>query len=195
YFLLDFVPIWIHNLRIWLDLNYLQIRIFALMDEPILDAICERLRQKTHIKGSKILSHGCLVEKMVFVVRGKLESIGEDGTRIPLSEGDACGEELLTWYLEHSSVSTDGRKVRLPGQRLVSNRTVRCLTNVESFALSASDLEEVTILFTRFLRSPCVQVALRYESPYWRSLAATRIQVAWRYRKKRLSRVNSTPSD
>lgn len=76
------------------------------MDEPILDAICERLRQKTYIKGSKILSHGSLVEKMVFVVRGKLESIGEDGTRIPLSEGDACGEELLTWYLEHSSVST-----------------------------------------------------------------------------------------
>ena len=43
---------------------------------------------------------------MVFVVPGKLESIGEDGTRIPLSEGDSCGEELLTWYLEHSSVST-----------------------------------------------------------------------------------------
>nr|KYP39016.1 hypothetical protein KK1_039689 [Cajanus cajan] len=172
-----------------------KIRIFALMDEPILDAICERLRQKTYIKGSRILSQGGLVEKMVFVVRGKLESIGEDGTRIPLSEGDACGEELLTWYLEHSSVSTDGRKVRLPGQRLVSNRTVRCLTNVESFSLSASDLEEVTILFTRFLRSPCVQGALRYESPYWRSLAATRIQVAWRYRKKRLSRLNSSPSD
>ncbi|KAH1234033.1 putative cyclic nucleotide-gated ion channel 20, chloroplastic [Glycine max] len=165
-----------------------KIRLFALMDEPILDAICDRLRQKTYIKGSKILSQGGLVEKMVFVVRGKLESIGEDGTRIPLSEGDSCGEELLTWYLEHSSVSTDGRKVRLPGQRLVSNRTVRCLTNVESFSLSASDIEEVTILFTRFLRSPCVQGALRYESPYWRSLAATRIQVAWRYRKKRLSR-------
>ncbi|KAG5007082.1 hypothetical protein JHK82_025008 [Glycine max] len=76
------------------------------MDEPILDAICERLRQKTYIKGSKILSQGGLVENMVFVVPGKLESIGEDGTRIPLSEGDSCGEELLTWYLEHSSVST-----------------------------------------------------------------------------------------
>jgi len=36
---------------------------------------------------------------------------------------------------------------------------------------------------------------IRYESPYWRSLAATRIQVAWRYRKKRLSRINSSPSD
>ncbi|KAL2334317.1 hypothetical protein Fmac_015530 [Flemingia macrophylla] len=279
------------------------IRIFALMDEPILDSICERLRQKTYIKGCRILSQLGLVEKMVFVVRGKLESIGEDGTIIPLSEGDVCGEELLTWYLEHSSVSTDGRKVRLPGQRLVSNRTVRCLTNVEAFSLSASDLEEVTILFTRFLRSPCVQGALReisqeevkkdqmkwscaslefaecnlewhsrsrnvlylldaqklfmvengqssrcdiwvitwsckhlrgeylqsldtwitdykgalnvdtifslkaftlltdsgwagqYESPYWRSLAANRIQVAWRYRKKRLSRLNSAASD
>lgn len=83
----------------------MQVRIFALMDEPILDAICERLRQKTYIKGSNILYKGGLVEKMVFVVRGRLESIGEDGTKVPLAEGDACGEELLTWCLEHSSVN------------------------------------------------------------------------------------------
>ena len=42
---------------------------------------------------------------MIFIVRGKLESIGENGIGVSLSEGDACGEELLTWYLEHSSVS------------------------------------------------------------------------------------------
>ncbi|KAL4375114.1 hypothetical protein AHAS_Ahas05G0249400 [Arachis hypogaea] len=168
-----------------------KVRIFALMDEPILDAICERLRQKIYIKGSNILYQGGLVEKMVFVVRGKLESIGEDGTKINLAEGDACGEELLRWYLENSSVSTDGRKVRLPGQRLPSSRTVTCITNVEAFSLRAADLEEVTIIFTRFLRSPRVQGALRYESPYWRSLAASRIQVAWRYRKKRLNRAAS----
>ncbi|KAK7314723.1 hypothetical protein VNO77_33250 [Canavalia gladiata] len=172
-----------------------KVRIFALMDEPILDAICERLRQRTYIRGSKILSHGNLVKKMLFVVRGKLESIGEDGTRIPLSEGDVCGEELLTWYLEHSSVSTDGRRVRLPGQKLLSSRTVKCLTNVEALSLRDADLEEVTILFTRFLRSPRVQGTLRYESPYWRSLAAIRIQVAWRYRKKRLSRADTSLSD
>lgn len=82
-----------------------QIRIFSLMDEPILDAICERLRQKTYINGSRIMSYGGEVGKMVFVVRGKLESIGENGIAVPLSEGDACGEELLTWYLQHSSVS------------------------------------------------------------------------------------------
>jgi cyclic nucleotide gated channel len=75
------------------------------MDEPILDAICERLRQKTYINGSRIMSQGGVVEKMVFIVRGKLDSInGENGIGVSLSEGDACGEELLTWYLEHSSV-------------------------------------------------------------------------------------------
>lgn len=75
------------------------------MEEPILDAICERLRQKTYIKGSKILYRGGLVDKMVFIVRGKIVNIGEDGSSVPLSEGDVSGEELLTWCLEHSSVN------------------------------------------------------------------------------------------
>ncbi|XP_057446741.1 probable cyclic nucleotide-gated ion channel 20, chloroplastic isoform X2 [Lotus japonicus] len=171
-----------------------KVRLFSLMDEPILDAICERLKQTTYIQGSRVLNKGGLVEKMVFVARGKLESIGEDGTRVPLSEGDVCGEELLTWYLEHSSVSTDGKKIKLPGQGLLSSRTIKCLTNVEAFSLRAADLREVTLLFTRFLHSPRVQGALRYESPYWRSLAATRIQVAWRYRKKRQNRAHSSLS-
>ncbi|KAK6925463.1 hypothetical protein RJ641_009789 [Dillenia turbinata] len=79
--------------------------ISSLMDEPTLDAVRERPRHETYIEGSKILCRGGLVNKMVFIVRGKLESIGEDGNSIPLSEGDACGEELLTWCLEHSSVN------------------------------------------------------------------------------------------
>ncbi|KAI9174485.1 hypothetical protein LWI28_018100 [Acer negundo] len=169
-----------------------KVRIFALMDEPILDAICERLRQKTYIAGGKVLYHGGLIEKMVFIVRGKMESIGEDGIRVPLSEGDVCGEELLTWCLEHSSVNRDVKKIRIPGKRLLSTRTVKCLTNVEAFSLRAADLEEVTSLFARFLRNPRVQGAIRYESPYWRSLAAIRIQVAWRYRKKRLNRADTS---
>ncbi|KAJ9145631.1 hypothetical protein P3X46_027993 [Hevea brasiliensis] len=169
--------------------------IFALMDDHVLDAICERLKQKIYIKGSEILYHGGLVEKMVFIVRGKLESIGEDGTVIPLSEGNVCGEELLTWCLEHSSVSKDGKKFKIPGQRLHSSRTVRCLTNVEAFSLRAADLEEVTNIFARSLRNLLVQGAIRYESPYWRGLAATRIQVAWRYRQKRLKRISTSQSN
>ncbi|KAL2555265.1 putative cyclic nucleotide-gated ion channel 20 [Forsythia ovata] len=171
-----------------------KVRIFQLLDEPIKDAICERLRQKTYIKGSKILYHGGLINKMVFIVRGKLESIGEDLIPTPLSEGVVCGEELLTWCLEHSSVNKDGKKIRIPGHKLLSNRLVSCLTNVEAFILRASDLEEVTSLFARFLKSPSVQGAIRYESLYWRGLAARQIQVAWRYRKKRLSRADTSVS-
>ncbi|PKA53927.1 Putative cyclic nucleotide-gated ion channel 19 [Apostasia shenzhenica] len=169
--------------------NFLKkVRIFSLMDEPVLDAVFGKLRQTLYIRGSDILYQGGTIDKMVFILRGKLESIGADRNVAPLSEGDVCGEELLTWCLEHSSVNKDGGRVRSSGQRLFSNRTVRCLTNVEAFALRAVDLEEVTITYARFLRNPRVQVAIRYESPYWRYMAATRIQVGWRYRRWRLRR-------
>ncbi|XP_072093823.1 probable cyclic nucleotide-gated ion channel 20, chloroplastic isoform X6 [Arachis hypogaea] len=162
-----------------------RVRIFSMMDEPILDAICEKLRHKIYIKGSNILYNGGLVEKMVFVMHGKLESIeGEDGIRISLTQGDACGEELLQWCLENSLLYTASRK---PEKVLRSERTVRALTNVEVFSLRADDLEEVIIRFSRLFQRPRVQAALRYESPYWRSLAATRIQMAWRNRKNRLN--------
>lgn len=75
------------------------------MDWPILDAICDKLRQNLYISGSDILYQGGPVEKMVFIVRGKLESISADGSKAPLHDGDVCGEELLTWYLEHSSAN------------------------------------------------------------------------------------------
>ncbi|XP_020203455.1 probable cyclic nucleotide-gated ion channel 20, chloroplastic isoform X3 [Cajanus cajan] len=162
-----------------------KVRVFSLMDEPILDAICDRLKPKAYMKGSRILTQGGFVEKMVFVVRGKLESFGADGTRVTLSDGDVCGEELLTWYIERVSISTDGKKVRLPRQRLVSNRTVKCLTNVEVFSLRLADLEDLTILFAGSMHNPRVQGAMRYGSLYWRPLVAKRIQVAWRNRKKR----------
>ncbi|KAJ6868353.1 hypothetical protein NC651_033427 [Populus alba x Populus x berolinensis] len=135
--------------------------IFRPMDEHVLDAVCEKLKQKIYIKGSEVFCVGGLVEKMVFIVRGKLESIGHDGTVVAFSEGNVCGEELLTWFLEHSSVSKDGRKIKISGQRLISSRTVRCLTNVEAFSLSAADLEQVTSLFARNLRNPLVQGAIR----------------------------------
>ncbi|KAJ0264321.1 Ion transport domain-containing protein [Hirschfeldia incana] len=166
-----------------------KVRIFSLMDESILDSIRERLKQRTYIRSSTVLHRKGLVEKMVFIVRGEMESIGEDGSVLPLSEGDVCGEELLTWCLERSSVNPDGTRIKMPTKGLVSNRNVRCVTNVEAFSLSVADLEDVTSLFSRFLRSHKVQGAIRYESPYWRLRAAMQIQVAWRYRKKRLERL------
>ncbi|KAG2587802.1 hypothetical protein PVAP13_5NG141600 [Panicum virgatum] len=42
---------------------------------------------------------------MVFIVRGKMESISPDGSKAQFHDGDVCGEELLTRYLEHSLVN------------------------------------------------------------------------------------------
>ncbi|CAN6919875.1 unnamed protein product [Brassica oleracea] len=171
-----------------------KVRIFSLMDESILDSIRERLKQRTYISSSTVLHRRGLVEKMVFIVRGEMESIGQDGSVLLLSEGDVFGEELLTWCLERSSVNPDGRSIKLPLKGLVSNRSVRCVTNVEAFSLSVADLEDVTSLFSRFLRSHRVLGAIRYESPYWRLRAATQIQVAWRYRRRRLHRLYTAQS-
>lgn len=71
----------------------------------MIDAIQEKLKTRSYIKGSKILYMGGLVDKIVFIIRGKMMSTGDDGNDSILSEGDVCGEELLTWCLEHSSVT------------------------------------------------------------------------------------------
>ena len=52
-----------------------------------------------------------------------------------LGEWDVCGEKLLAWCIDNSSVNKDGKKIRFPGQRLLSNRDVVCLTSVEAFIL------------------------------------------------------------
>ncbi|KAG9129245.1 hypothetical protein Leryth_006459 [Lithospermum erythrorhizon] len=83
-----------------------KVRLFSLLDEVVLDAVCERLRQKTYIKDSKVLTPGGLIDKMVFIIRGEMKSTGEDGD-VSLSEGKVCGEELLRWCLEHSSINKE----------------------------------------------------------------------------------------
>lgn len=104
---------------------------------------------------------------------------------------------LETWNFgaEYVLKLADGTRIKMPPKGLVSNRNVRCVTNVEAFSLSVADLEDVTSLFSRFLRSHRVQGAIRYESPYWRLRAAMQIQVAWRYRKRQLQRLNTAHSN
>ncbi|KAL5721724.1 hypothetical protein ACHQM5_005332 [Ranunculus cassubicifolius] len=183
-----------------------KVQIFALMPEPIFDAIGERLRQKLYIKDSKILYPGSAIDMILFIVRGKMVSVDATGYTTPLSDGDICCEELLAWSLDHSPVPRGS----LNGHRPVSNRTVTCLTNVEAFSLSHSDMEEVTALFPREFRSLRVQGAIRlfslhfiymntlewalinlvnfhdrYVSPYWRELATIRIQKYWKKHRSR----------
>ncbi|KAH9290365.1 hypothetical protein KI387_034482, partial [Taxus chinensis] len=137
-----------------------KVRIFTVMDDQVLDAFCERLRQRLYIGKSEILRIGHPIDMMLFIVRGNLESIGKDFGTVKLSGGDICGEELLTWCLEHSGVQKNNKKFKRTGQRAISSRTVRCISNVEAFSLQAADVEEVTRLFSRLLRNPRVQGAI-----------------------------------
>ncbi|KAJ0238407.1 Ion transport domain-containing protein [Hirschfeldia incana] len=169
-----------------------EVRIFSTMDESILDAIRERLTHRRYISSSMVLHRGDLVEQMVFIVRGEMESFGEDGIVLRLSEGEVCGEELLTWCLGRSFVNPDGTRTRVPWKGLLSNRNVRCVTDVEAFSLSVADIEDITTLFLRFLKSHKVQGATK--SPYWMLRAARQIQVPWRHRRRRLQRFYSAQS-
>ncbi|WOH16070.1 hypothetical protein DCAR_0935619 [Daucus carota subsp. sativus] len=149
--------------------------IVASMDESILDAIRERMKHNTYIEGSRVLVRGGLMDKMVYIVQGKLESTSEGETVVPLSEGDVCGAELITLCLEHYVLNRDGDKFRIPAGKLVSKRTVRCLTNVEAFTLRAADLEDVFSLYSGLLiQNPLVQGAITKESLHPKSLLRSR---------------------
>lgn len=150
------------------------------MDERLLDAICERLKPSLFTENTYIVREGDPVDEMLFVIRGRLESVTTDGgrsgffNRSLLKEGDFCGEELLTWALDPKSGSN------LPS----STRTVNALTEVEAFALIADELKFVASQFRR-LHSRQVQHTFRFYSQQWRTWAACFIQAAWRRHKKR----------
>lgn len=150
------------------------------MDERLLDAICERLKPCLFTDSTYIVREGDPVDEMLFIIRGRLESVTTDGGRSGffnrgfLKEGDFCGEELLTWALDPKS------GVNLPS----STRTVRALKEVEAFALMAEELKFVASQFRR-LHSRQVQHTFRFYSQQWRTWAACFIQAAWRRYSKR----------
>lgn len=161
----------------------MQVPLFANMDERLLDAICERLKPSLCTENTYIVREGDPVDEMVFIIRGRLESVTTDGGRSGffnrglLKEGDFCGEELLTWALDPKAGSN------LPS----STRTVKALTEVEAFALRADELKFVASQFRR-LHSRQVQHTFRFYSQQWRTWAACFIQAAWRrYSKRKLA--------
>lgn len=150
------------------------------MDERLLDAICERLKPSLYTEQTYIVREGDPVDEMLFIIRGRLESVTTDGGRSGffnrglLKEGDFCGEELLTWALDPKASSS------LPS----STRTVNTLTEVEAFALEAEELKFVASQFRR-LHSRQVQHTFRFYSQQWRTWAAIFIQAAWRRHARR----------
>ncbi|XP_009795112.1 putative cyclic nucleotide-gated ion channel 5 [Nicotiana tabacum] len=157
-----------------------RVPLFANMEERLLDAICERLKPCLYIENTYLVREGDPVDEMLFVIRGRLESVTTDGgrsgffNRSLLKESDFCGEELLTWALDPKSGSN------LPS----STRTVKALTEVEAFALIADELKFVASQF-RKLHSRQVQHTFRFYSQHWRTWAACFIQAAWRRFTKR----------
>ncbi|KAL8497590.1 hypothetical protein ACS0TY_021071 [Phlomoides rotata] len=157
-----------------------RVPLFENMDERLLDAICERLKPCLYTESTYIVREGDPVDEMIFLIRGRLESVTTDGgrsgffNRSLLKEGDFCGEELLTWALDPKSGSN------LPS----STRTVKALTEVEAFALTADELKFVASQFRR-LHSRQVQHTFRFYSQQWRTWAACFIQAAWRRYSKR----------
>ncbi|XP_021899387.1 probable cyclic nucleotide-gated ion channel 5 [Carica papaya] len=159
-----------------------RVPLFESMDERLLDAICERLKPCLFTEQTYIVREGDPVDEMLFILRGRLESVTTDGgrsgffNRSLLKEGDFCGEELLTWALDPKS------GVNLPS----STRTVQALSEVEGFALQAEELKFVASQFRR-LHSRQVQHTFRFYSQQWRTWAACFIQAAWRRYSKRKS--------
>ncbi|KAG4968218.1 hypothetical protein JHK87_033869 [Glycine soja] len=157
-----------------------RVPLFESMDERLLDAICERLKPCLFTESTYIVREGDPVDEMLFIIRGRLESVTTDGGRSGffnrgfLKEADFCGEELLTWALDPKSGSN------LPS----STRTVKALTEVEAFALTAEELKFVASQFRR-LHSRQVQHTFRFYSQQWRTWAACFIQAAWRRYSKR----------
>ncbi|KAK7345560.1 hypothetical protein VNO77_16165 [Canavalia gladiata] len=161
-----------------------QVPLFDQMDERMLDAICERLKPSLFTEGTCVVREGDLVNEMLFIVRGRLDSCTTNGGRTgffnscKLGSGDFCGEELLPWALDPRPT------VVLPS----STRTVKAITEVEAFALIAEDLKFVAAQFRR-LHSKQLRHTFRFHSHQWRTWAACFIQAAW-FRYKRMKETN-----
>ncbi|WCJ35454.1 cyclic nucleotide gated channel 8 [Euphorbia peplus] len=157
-----------------------RVPLFANMDERLLDAICERLKPSLYTDKTYIVREEDPVNEMLFIIRGRLESVTTDGGRSGffnrgfLKEGDFCGEELLTWALDPKAGAS------LPS----STRTVKALTEVEAFALEAEELKFVASQFRR-LHSRQLQHTFRFYSQQWRTWASCLIQASWRRYSRR----------
>ncbi|XP_020589373.1 cyclic nucleotide-gated ion channel 4-like [Phalaenopsis equestris] len=151
-----------------------QVPLFQHMDELVLENICDRVKSLVFPKGETITREGDPVQKMIFIVRGHLESkqLLRDGLQscCMLGPGNFTGDELLSWCLRRPFVH------RLPP----SSSTLITLETTEAFGLEAADVKYVTQHFRYVFLNERVRRSARYYSPAWRTWAAVAIQLAWR---------------
>ncbi|KAK2984723.1 hypothetical protein RJ640_004548 [Escallonia rubra] len=158
-----------------------QVPLFQHMDNLVLENICDRVKSLIFTKGETITREGDPVQRMLFIVRGHLQSsqVLRDGVEscCMLGPGNFSGDELLSWCLRRPFIE------RLPP----SSSTLVTLETTEAFGLEAEDVKYVTQHFRYTFAKEKVKRSARYYSPGWRTWAAVAIQLAWRRYKHRLT--------
>ncbi|XP_044472811.1 cyclic nucleotide-gated ion channel 4-like [Mangifera indica] len=158
-----------------------QVPLFQHMDDLVLENICDRVKSLIFTKGEIITREGDPVQRMLFVLRGHLQSSQNLHNNIKsccmLGPGNFSGDELLSWCLKRPFIE------RLPP----SSSTLVTLETTEAFGLEAEDVKYVTQHFRYTFVNERVKRSARYYSPGWRTWAAVAIQLAWRRYKHRLT--------
>ncbi|XP_008812641.2 cyclic nucleotide-gated ion channel 4 [Phoenix dactylifera] len=156
-----------------------QVPLFQHMDELALENICDRVKSLIFPKGETITREGDPVQRMLFIVRGHLQSSQVLRNSVQsccmLGPGNFTGDELLSWCLRRPFIE------RLP----LSSSTLVTVETTEAFGLEAGDVKYVTQHFRYTFVSEKLRRSARYYSPGWRTWAAVAIQLAWRRYKHR----------
>ncbi|KZV33296.1 cyclic nucleotide-gated ion channel 2-like [Dorcoceras hygrometricum] len=158
-----------------------KVPLFDSLDDLILDNICDRVKPLVFSKDEKIIREGDPVQRMVFIVRGRVRSSqnlsrGMVATSL-LEPGGFFGDELLHWCLRRPFMD------RLPA----SSSTFTCIESAEAFALHSNDLRYITDHFRYKFANERLKRTARYYSSTWRTWAAVNIQLAW---KRYMQRTN-----
>ncbi|KAK6131577.1 hypothetical protein DH2020_034688 [Rehmannia glutinosa] len=158
-----------------------QVPLFQHMDNLVLENICDRVKSLIFTKGETITREGDPVQRMLFIVRGHLQSsqVLRDGVKscCMLGPGNFSGDELLSWCLRRPFVE------KAPP----SSSTLITLETTEAFGLEAEGVKYVTQHFRYTFVNEKVKRSARYYSPGWRTWAAVAIQLAWRRYRHRLT--------
>ncbi|GMP30693.1 hypothetical protein CsSME_00005240 [Camellia sinensis var. sinensis] len=151
-----------------------KVPIFQSLDDLILDNICDRVKLLVFSKDEKIIREGDPVQRIVFIVHGRVKSSqnlskGIVATSI-LEPGGFLGDELLSWCLRRPFMD------RLPA----SSATFTCLESTEAFGLDANHIRYITDHFRYKFANERLKRTARYYSSNWRTWAAVNVQLAWR---------------
>ncbi|KAL4379790.1 hypothetical protein GQ457_02G011020 [Hibiscus cannabinus] len=151
-----------------------KVPLFHNLDDLILDNICDRVKPLVFSRDEKVTREGDPVQRMVFIVRGRIISSqslskGMVATSI-IRPGGFFGDELLSWCLRRPFMD------RLPA----SSATFVCVEPIEAFGLDANHLRYITDHFRYKFANERLKRTARYYSSNWRTWAAVNIQLSWR---------------